>query len=88
MANEKVRAENEAIQQNSLLIQEEFIQKSQRVSELEGEVAGRPTNDDINILKTEILQVQKLMDTIVKEKENEYKQLQGDYKELELLLEK
>lgn len=47
----------------------------------------RPTTDDLNLLKKELVQVQQLTDTILKEKENEQKQLMREQKELTTRLE-
>lgn len=48
----------------------------------------RPTVDDLNLLKKELVQVQQLTDTILKEKENEQKQLLREQNELKNRLEK
>ena len=48
----------------------------------------RPTVDDLNLLKREIVQVQSLTDTIVKEKENQYNQLLRDHDDLKSDIEK
>ena len=58
-----------------MIKQEEYVKKSQLISELENEITLRPTLDDINLLKKELVQVQQLTETILKEKENEQKQL-------------
>jgi hypothetical protein len=44
--------------------------------------------DDFTLLKKELVQVQQLTDTILKEKENEHKQLVREQKELTARLEK
>lgn len=79
---EKLRTENESVTKNSIMLQEEFVQKHQRMVELESELLERPTVDDLNLLKREIVQVQSLTDTIVKEKENQYNQLLRDHDDL------
>lgn len=48
----------------------------------------RPTPDDINLLKKEIIQVQQITDSIVREKENENKQLLREFNNLKLEFEK
>lgn len=58
------------------------------ISELENEITLRPTLDDINLLKKELVQVQQLTDTILKEKENEQKQLIREKNDLSSKLEK
>lgn len=58
------------------------------ISELENEITLRPTLDDINLLKKELVQVQQLTETILKEKENEQKQLIREKDDLSKKLEK
>ncbi len=58
------------------------------ISELENEITLRPTLDDINLLKKELVQVQQLTETILKEKENEQKQLIREKDDLTKKLEK
>lgn len=49
---------------------------------------SRPTLDDLNLLKKELAQMQQLTDTLLKEKENEIKQLVREQNELKTRLEK
>lgn len=48
----------------------------------------RPTQDDLDVLKKELVQVQQLTDLILKEKENQLKQLTRENNELQTKLEK
>ncbi len=48
----------------------------------------RSTTDDLNLLKKELFQVQLLSDTIVRERENENKNLLEENNKLKLELEK
>ena len=48
----------------------------------------RPAIDDFTLLKRELVQVQQLTDTILREKENEHKLLIREQKELTQRLEK
>ena len=50
-------------------------------------ISLRPTQDDIDLLKKELVQVQQLTDTIVREKENENKHLKRDYDNMKRNLE-
>jgi hypothetical protein len=50
-------------------------------------ISLRPTQDDIDLLKKELVQVQQLTDTIVREKENENKHLKRDFDNMKKNLE-
>ncbi|RNA44234.1 early endosome antigen 1 [Brachionus plicatilis] len=80
--------ENKSIRINLSQIQEEYVNKCQEISDLQKELEFRPTVDDLNVLKKEIVQVQELSELIVKDKENQLKQLTGENKNLEYKTEK
>lgn len=64
------------------------MKKSQQISNLENELTLRPTLDDLNLLKKELVQVQQITDTLLKEKENENKQLIREQNDLKSKLER
>ncbi|CAF0706142.1 unnamed protein product [Brachionus calyciflorus] len=88
---ERVTSENEenkAIRQSLSQIQEEFVNKCQEISKLENELQLRPTGDDLDILKKELIKVQQVTEALLKEKENEQKQLIRENNELKAKIEK
>lgn len=64
------------------------MNKCQEITNLEKELETRPTVDDLNVLKKEIVQVQELSELIVKDKENQIKQLTRDNQHLSTKMEK
>lgn len=64
------------------------MNKCQEIANIERELETRPTADDLNVLKKEMVQVQELSELIVKDKENQIKQLTRENQDLSKKIEK